>query len=239
MSHFLRMNPYKKPKTHTSYCSLDSHWQSQQSSQKQSRFQVGRCLSCGWFTFRLEERLPVTVKKESSRPCVLPCRLFRIFLQPFRILSSLQKESRTNLLLTHEREMSGFRATAVPPSGQTRPRQAVRDVPELLFVAHELDEPVLIGLAPLELQRGAVDHVRLQEQTSGFLVQPVLWRGVFLHDGGEKKIQSQTETSVRPPQRSGNLRTLRSMLSRISSMEPCCLMRSMARLGPIPLMVPQ
>lgn len=114
-------------------------------------------------------------------------------------------------------------------------------VPKLLFVAHELDEPVLIGLAPLELQRGAVHHVRLQEQTSGFLVQPVLWRGVFLHDGGEKKkrkIQSQPETSFRG-RLIGNLRTLRSMLSRISSMEPCCLMRSMARLGPIPLMVPQ
>lgn len=41
-------------------------------------------------TFRLEERLPVTVKKESRRPWVLPCRLFTIFLQPLRILSSLQ-----------------------------------------------------------------------------------------------------------------------------------------------------
>lgn len=36
----------------------------------------------------------MTVKKESSRPCVLPCRLFRIFLQPLRILSSLQTESK-------------------------------------------------------------------------------------------------------------------------------------------------
>uniref|UniRef100_A0A3B5ACX7 Uncharacterized protein n=1 Tax=Stegastes partitus TaxID=144197 RepID=A0A3B5ACX7_9TELE len=40
-------------------------------------------------TFRLEDNDPVTEKKESSRPCVLPCRLFTIFLQPLRILSSL------------------------------------------------------------------------------------------------------------------------------------------------------
>uniref|UniRef100_A0A0E9WKT5 Uncharacterized protein n=1 Tax=Anguilla anguilla TaxID=7936 RepID=A0A0E9WKT5_ANGAN len=30
-----------------------------------------------------------------------------------------------------------------------------------------------------------------------------------------------------------------SMFSKISSMEPCCFMRSMALLGPIPLIVPQ
>uniref|UniRef100_A0A3Q2XHT5 Uncharacterized protein n=1 Tax=Hippocampus comes TaxID=109280 RepID=A0A3Q2XHT5_HIPCM len=33
--------------------------------------------------------------------------------------------------------------------------------------------------------------------------------------------------------------TFGSMFSRISSMLPCCLIRSMARLGPMPLMVPQ
>uniref|UniRef100_A0A672J0K6 Uncharacterized protein n=1 Tax=Salarias fasciatus TaxID=181472 RepID=A0A672J0K6_SALFA len=30
------------------------------------------------FTFRLEDRDPVTVKNESSRPCVLPCLLFLV-----------------------------------------------------------------------------------------------------------------------------------------------------------------
>lgn len=38
---------------------------------------------------------------------------------------------------------------------------------------------------------------------------------------------------------SKNGRTFRSMFSRISSMVPCCLIRSMALLGPIPLMLPQ
>uniref|UniRef100_A0A8C1NLY4 Uncharacterized protein n=1 Tax=Cyprinus carpio TaxID=7962 RepID=A0A8C1NLY4_CYPCA len=34
-------------------------------------------------------------------------------------------------------------------------------------------------------------------------------------------------------------RTFGSIFSRISSIEPCCLMRSMALLGPIPFIVPQ
>uniref|UniRef100_A0A3B5K5T6 Uncharacterized protein n=1 Tax=Takifugu rubripes TaxID=31033 RepID=A0A3B5K5T6_TAKRU len=34
------------------------------------------------FLNRLTPTSPVTVKKESSRPCVLPCLLFTIFLQP-------------------------------------------------------------------------------------------------------------------------------------------------------------
>lgn len=117
------------------------------------------------------------------------------------------------------------------------------NLPELLFVAHELDESVLIRLAPLQLQSGTVDHVRLQKQTSGLLVQPVLWRGVFLHGTNDTQIKLDWEPDpdilVCSRDRSEDLRTLRSMFSRISSMEPCCLMRSMARLGPIPLMVPQ
>lgn len=75
------------------------------------------------------------------------------------------------------------------------------NLPELLFAAHELDESVLIGLAPLQLQSGAVDYVRLQKQTSGFLVQPVLWRGVFLHDDSDAQIGKDWEPDpdlVRP-----------------------------------------
>uniref|UniRef100_A0A8C4SIT2 Uncharacterized protein n=1 Tax=Erpetoichthys calabaricus TaxID=27687 RepID=A0A8C4SIT2_ERPCA len=44
----------------------------------------------GWNpTFRFtDDRDPVTLKKLSSRPCVLPWRLLLIFLVPFRIRSS-------------------------------------------------------------------------------------------------------------------------------------------------------
>lgn len=94
---------------------------------KKTKSALGRCWSRGWFTFRLEERLPVTVKKESSRPCVLPCRLFRIFLQPFRILSSLQTESKRGALLFIHELRCWFRAAALPPNGQTYVRQAVRN----------------------------------------------------------------------------------------------------------------
>lgn len=52
-------------------------------------------------TLRLEEIDPVTVKNVSSRPWVLTCLLFMIFLQPLRIRSSLTTHKRTISSLFH------------------------------------------------------------------------------------------------------------------------------------------
>uniref|UniRef100_A0A8C2XNA8 Uncharacterized protein n=1 Tax=Cyclopterus lumpus TaxID=8103 RepID=A0A8C2XNA8_CYCLU len=109
-------------------------------------------------TLRLEDRDPVMEKKESSRPCVLPCRLFKIFLQPLRILSSLRTHTQIN--------------QCIPSSS------------------------------------------------------------------GSLHFNSTVEQSTTSSSGAGCF-CMKSMFSRISSMQPCCLIRSMALLGPIPLMVPQ
>uniref|UniRef100_A0A8D3BE26 Uncharacterized protein n=1 Tax=Scophthalmus maximus TaxID=52904 RepID=A0A8D3BE26_SCOMX len=127
---------------------------------------------CGFHkcTFRLEDRDPVTEKKESSRPCVLPWRLFTIFLKPLRILSSLASSS------------------------------------------------------------GSIHFRSTEEQstTSGFKNNPLA------------SFETHTHTiRIRTTDCCKHQLTLWSMFSRISSMLPCCLIRSMALLGPIPLIVPQ
>uniref|UniRef100_A0A3P9LSC5 Uncharacterized protein n=1 Tax=Oryzias latipes TaxID=8090 RepID=A0A3P9LSC5_ORYLA len=124
-------------------------------------------------TFRLEDRDPVTVKKESSLPCVLPCLLFTIFLQPLRILSSLvcKKLFHLNCFSLH--------------MNWTRPSSS-----------------------------GSFHFSSTEEQstTSGFRNRP-LASLYSQSSGGRAKL--------------------------ISSMQPCCRIRSTALLGPIPLMVPQ
>jgi len=57
--------------------------------------------------------------------------------------------------------------------------------PELLLGAHELDEVVLSGLAPLQVHGGAVHHLGGQEETSRLLEQPLL-RGGMLLQGGDR-----------------------------------------------------
>uniref|UniRef100_A0A4W5K5T4 Uncharacterized protein n=1 Tax=Hucho hucho TaxID=62062 RepID=A0A4W5K5T4_9TELE len=111
---------------------------------------------------------PVMVKKVSSRPCVLPCRLFRIFLQPFLM-------RHLNCFSAH---MNWMRASS---SGSLHLRSTVE-----------------------------------QSTTSGCRNSPLA------------SLYSQSSGAG-----------YGSMFSRISSMEPCCLIKSMALLGPIPLMVPQ
>lgn len=222
------------------YYSSDFHWQSRQSSQKRSRFLAAVCLVVGLpSVWRRDSRW--RWRRSRVAPACFPAGSSESSYSRYESCPRCKQNQKRDLLLIHGRRC-WFRATALPPNGQTYARQDARNWPELLFAAHELDESVLVGLAPLQLQHGAVDHVRLQKQTSGFLVQPVLWRGVFLHDGDTHRRGKDSEPDrglLGASRRSGNLRTLRSMLSRISSMEPCCLMRSMARLGPIPLMVPQ
>uniref|UniRef100_A0A673B7B3 Uncharacterized protein n=1 Tax=Sphaeramia orbicularis TaxID=375764 RepID=A0A673B7B3_9TELE len=133
------------------------------------------------FTFRLEDRDPVTVKKESSRPCVLPWRLFMIFLKPLRILSSLQQ------LMFHLNCFSlHMNWTSPSSSGSFHFRSTVE-----------------------------------QSTTSGLVNKPLA--SLYSQSSGAGSYG----------------RTLESIFSRISSMLPCCLIRSMALLGPIPLMVPQ
>uniref|UniRef100_A0A8C4DWG3 Uncharacterized protein n=1 Tax=Dicentrarchus labrax TaxID=13489 RepID=A0A8C4DWG3_DICLA len=110
---------------------------------------------------------PVIVKKESSRPCVLPCRLFIIFLQPLRILSSLLMVH-LNCFSLH---MNWISASS---SGSLHFNSTVE-----------------------------------QSTTSGF--RNNLLASLYSQSSGEG----------------------------ISSMQPCCLIRSMALLGPIPLMVAQ
>uniref|UniRef100_A0A3P9GZW7 Uncharacterized protein n=1 Tax=Oryzias latipes TaxID=8090 RepID=A0A3P9GZW7_ORYLA len=113
---------------------------------------------------------PVTVKKESSLPCVLPCLLFTIFLQPLRILSSLvcKKLFHLNCFSLH--------------INWTRPSSS-----------------------------GSFHFSSTEEQstTSGFRNRPLA------------SLYSQSSGAE------------------ISSMQPCCRIRSTALLGPIPLMVPQ
>uniref|UniRef100_A0A8C5BRZ7 Uncharacterized protein n=1 Tax=Gadus morhua TaxID=8049 RepID=A0A8C5BRZ7_GADMO len=118
---------------------------------------------CTW-----EDSDPVTLKKESNLPWVLPCLLFDIFLQPLRILSSL---AYLNCFSVH---MNWMRSSS---EGSFHLRSTVA-----------------------------------QSTTSG--------------------ARKRRRASLNSQSSGGGL-------SRISSMEPCCLMRSMARLGPIPLMVPQ
>uniref|UniRef100_A0A3Q1AKP6 Uncharacterized protein n=1 Tax=Amphiprion ocellaris TaxID=80972 RepID=A0A3Q1AKP6_AMPOC len=127
-------------------------------------------------TFRLEDKDPVTEKKESSRPCVLPCLLFTIFLQPLRILVDFVH---LNCFSLH--------INSISPSSS-----------------------------------GSVHFSSTEEQstTSGFKNKPLA--SLYSQSSGDKREL-----------------TLGSMFSRISSMQPCCLIRSMALLGPIPLMVPQ
>uniref|UniRef100_A0A3Q3MXP5 Uncharacterized protein n=1 Tax=Mastacembelus armatus TaxID=205130 RepID=A0A3Q3MXP5_9TELE len=120
------------------------------------------------FTFRLVDKDPVTLKKESSRPCVLPCLLFIIFLQP--------------LLIVHLNCFSLHMNWISPSSSGS-------------------------------LHFSSTDE---QSTTSGF--KNKLLASLYNQSSGL---------------------TLGSMFSRISSMQPCCLIKSMARLGPTPLMVPQ
>uniref|UniRef100_A0A3B3I6L4 Uncharacterized protein n=1 Tax=Oryzias latipes TaxID=8090 RepID=A0A3B3I6L4_ORYLA len=122
-------------------------------------------------TFRLEDRDPVTVKKESSLPCVLPCLLFTIFLQPLRILSSLHCAKKLFHLNCFSLHMNW-----------TRPSSS-----------------------------GSFHFSSTEEQstTSGFRNRPLA------------SLYSQSSGAE------------------ISSMQPCCRIRSTALLGPIPLMVPQ
>uniref|UniRef100_A0A3Q3Q1T4 Uncharacterized protein n=1 Tax=Monopterus albus TaxID=43700 RepID=A0A3Q3Q1T4_MONAL len=122
-------------------------------------------------TFRLVDRDPVTVKKESSRPCVLPCLLFTIFLQPLRIL----------VLMLHLNCFSLHMNWIRPSSSGS-----------LHFSSTE-EQSTTSGIRNKVL-------ASLYSQSSG--------AGCFL-------------------------------FFRISSMQPCCLIRSMALLGPMPLMVPQ
>uniref|UniRef100_A0A3B3VXR2 Uncharacterized protein n=1 Tax=Poecilia latipinna TaxID=48699 RepID=A0A3B3VXR2_9TELE len=125
-------------------------------------------------TFLFEESEPVTEKKESSLPCVLPCLLFIIFLQPLRILLH---SAHLNCFSLH---MNWIRASS---SGSLHFRSTV-------------EESTTSGFKNKFL-------ASLYSQSSG--------AGCFC-----KKVNKT-----------------------ISSMEPCCRIRSMARLGPIPLIVPQ
>uniref|UniRef100_A0A3Q0SVN3 Uncharacterized protein n=1 Tax=Amphilophus citrinellus TaxID=61819 RepID=A0A3Q0SVN3_AMPCI len=115
---------------------------------------------CSRRTFLLDDRDPVTLKNESRRPCVLPCLLFTIFLQPLRILSSLQHLVHLNCFSSHMNWISPSSSGSLHFSSTVE-----------------------------------------QSTTSGLKNRP--------------------------------------LASLISSMLPCCLMRSMALFGPIPLMVPQ
>uniref|UniRef100_A0A3B5QPA4 Uncharacterized protein n=1 Tax=Xiphophorus maculatus TaxID=8083 RepID=A0A3B5QPA4_XIPMA len=130
---------------------------------------------CFFFADPLESE-PVTEKKESSLPCVLPCLLFIIFLQPLRILMILHS-AHLNCFSLH---MNWIRASS---SGSLHFRSTV-------------EESTTSGFKNKFL-------ASLYSQSSG--------AGCFC-----KKVNKT-----------------------ISSMEPCCRIRSMARLGPIPLMVPQ
>lgn len=53
--------------------------------------------------------------------------------------------------------------------------------PELFLVTHELDQPILIRLTPLQFHRGTINDLWLQKQTPGLFVKPLLWRRVLLH----------------------------------------------------------
>uniref|UniRef100_A0A671ULE3 Uncharacterized protein n=1 Tax=Sparus aurata TaxID=8175 RepID=A0A671ULE3_SPAAU len=99
---------------------------------------------------------------------VLPCRLFKIFLQPLRILSSLLLMVHLNCFSSHMNLISASSS-------------------------------------------GSLHFNSTEEQstTSGFRNKPLA------------SLYSQSSGAG------------------ISSMQPCCLIRSMALFGPIPLMVPQ
>uniref|UniRef100_A0A8C5GNL4 Uncharacterized protein n=1 Tax=Gouania willdenowi TaxID=441366 RepID=A0A8C5GNL4_GOUWI len=129
-------------------------------------------LTSGSWKRRKTDSDPVTEKKESSRPCVLPCRLFIIFLHPLRILSSYLN----------------------------------------CFSAH------INWISPSSSGSLHFKSTEVQSTTSGS------------KNNFRASLYSQS---------SGGGLTLVSMFSRISSMLPCCLIRSMALLGPMPLMVPQ
>lgn len=91
-------------------------------------------------TFRLDDSDPQTEKKESSRPCVLPWRLLTIFLQPLRILSSLQPHTH----LQRSCEQRGrfcfglpLRSNASSPLPLNGFYPRARVLPELFFFTHE------------------------------------------------------------------------------------------------------
>uniref|UniRef100_A0A3Q2WR25 Uncharacterized protein n=1 Tax=Haplochromis burtoni TaxID=8153 RepID=A0A3Q2WR25_HAPBU len=128
-------------------------------------------------TFRLDDRDPVTVKKESKRPCVLPCLLFTIFLQPLRILSSLQYLVHLNCFSSHMNWISPS------SSGSFHFSSTVE-----------------------------------QSTTSGFKNKPLA--SLYSQSSGAGCFCIKTSIAI-------------------SSMLPCCLMRSIALFGPIPLIVPQ
>lgn len=87
-----------------------------------------------------------------------------------------------------------------------------------------------------------------QSTTSGFMNKPLAslysqssGAGCFCRKTSKTYTNNQDQTPLMAEflNCSRHQLTLGSMLSRISSMQPCCLIRSMALFGPIPLMVPQ
>ncbi len=111
----------------------------------------------------------------SSLPWVLPCLLFMIFLQPLRIRSSLQH---TNL--TSEKHSAAARTTSFlfVPSHSTTGLFAL--YLNCFLSTHELNQSILVRFIPLQINRGAINDLWLQEEAPSLFIQPVLWSWVLL-----------------------------------------------------------
>uniref|UniRef100_A0A3Q1J0P1 Uncharacterized protein n=1 Tax=Anabas testudineus TaxID=64144 RepID=A0A3Q1J0P1_ANATE len=96
------------------------------------------------------------------------------------------------------------------------------------FIADPLTSEIFFSKCTFRLEDK--DPVTVKKESSRPCVSyPVLWSRMLLHECLVNWFNYTIAGSL----------TLESMFSRISSIQPCCLIRSMALLGPIPLMVPQ